>query len=379
MSPSAAVAVAVRRIWPLVVLIALVAAVTGLASLGSSSTDRTVANALINLTLVVGLYIFIGNSGVFSFGHIGFMAIGAYACALLTIPVELKQVLLLGLPDVIADAHMATVPAILMSGLVAAAVAAVLAVPLMRLSGLVAALGTLAMLLIVNVVARNWNDITNGTRGMSGIPTNTTIVSALLWAIVAMAVAFAFQEIRSGRRLRASREDEVAARSVGIAVSRERGIAFVVSAFLMGVGGALYAQFLGSITPDAFFLNITFLTIAMLVVGGVGSLSGAVIGTIVISLVAELFRRAESGIDFGALHIGGRPGEREVALAIVMLAILLLRPKGIAGGREIRWPLGPWQQEWRRRVMRDDAPGPPDASSPAETMAEVPPGTGAGA
>jgi branched-chain amino acid transport system permease protein len=367
-----------RRVWPLLLLVALVAAVTGLTSLGSASLDQTLVNALINLTLVVGLYIFIGNSGVFSFGHIGFMAIGAYVGALLTIPVELKQVLLLDLPGFISDAHMATIPAIIVSGLVAAAVAAVLAVPLMRLSGLVAALGTLAILLIVNVVARNWNEITNGTRGMSGIPTDTTIWSALVWALVAMAIAFAFQEIRVGRRLRASREDEVAARSVGVSVSRERGIAFVVSAFIMGIGGALYAQSLGSISPDAFFLNITFLTIAMLVVGGVGSLSGAVVGTIVVSVVAELFRRAESGIDIGALHIGGRPGEREVALAIVMLAILLLRPKGLVGGREITWPLGPWQLAWRRRHpsvgVHDGAEGEPAAGP----MAEVPPGTGAG-
>jgi branched-chain amino acid transport system permease protein len=151
-------------------------------------------------------------------------------------------------------------------------------------------------------------------------------------------VAWGFQRSRSGLRLRASREDDGAAHAIGIRVTRERGIAFVLSAFFVGAGGALYGMFIGSFTPDAFFLNITFLITAMLIIGGMTSLAGAVVGTIVISVLAEFLRRAEQGFDLGLFQVSARPGLREVGLAIAMLAILILRPAGVTGGRELAWP-----------------------------------------
>jgi branched-chain amino acid transport system permease protein len=138
-----------------------------------------------------------------------------------------------------------------------------------------------------------------------------------------------------GLRLRAAREDEYAARSVGIRVFPERYVAFVLSAFLVGAAGFLYAQFLTSFTADEFFVQLTFLTIAMLVVGGINSLSGAVIGTVVVSVIAELLRRVEQGVDLGVVSIPDRPGIESVGLALLMLVILIFRPQGITGGREI--------------------------------------------
>ena len=181
----------------------------------------------------------------------------------------------------------------------AAAFALVLSLPLARLSGLTAGLATFAVLSIVNIVARNWEQVTHGTAGVSGIPTTTTIWGALGWAMAAMAAAWLFQRSRVGLRLRASRENESAARSIGVAVARERAIAFVVSAFFVGVAGALFGMFIGSFNPDAFFLNITFLMIAMLVIGGTTSLAGAVVGTLAISAVSEFLRRVEGGVDLG--------------------------------------------------------------------------------
>lgn len=356
-----------RRLWPLLVLAIAVVVVAKLGSLGSAALDRTVVTMLINLVVVIGLYVFVGISGVFSFGQISFMAIGAYTAGILTIPVDRKDVLLSGLPDFLAGAHMGSVEATFMGGLVAAIGAAVLSLALMRMSGLVAALGTFAVLLIVNVVAKGWTDLTNGTSGMSAIPASTSVDRALMWAIGLLAVAFAFQESRIGARLRASREDDVAARSLGISVGRERTAAFVLSAFTCGIAGALYAQFLGSISPDAFFLKLTFLTIAMLVIGGTGSLAGAVVGTIVVSAVSEFLRRVESGFDVGSVRIEARSGLQNVALGIVMLAILVARPSGLTAGREIRWPLGGWELEWRRTVFprrdrTDDEPNGPQAT-----------------
>ena len=266
--------------------------------------------SVINLIVVVGLYTFVGVSGVFSFGHAAFMAIGAYTSAILVIPPETKKFVLPDLPGFLASAHLDPLPATIVAGAVAAVFALVLSLPLARLSGLTAGLATFAVLSIVNIVARNWEQVTHGTAGVSGIPTTTTIWGALGWAMLAMAAAWAFQRSRIGLRLRASRENESAARSIGVAVARERTIAFVVSAFFVGVAGALFGMFIGSFNPDAFFLNITFLMIVMLVIGGTTSLAGAVVGTIAISAVSEILRRIEGGVDLGL-----RPGLGEAGTA----------------------------------------------------------------
>ena len=138
----------------------------------------------------------------------------------------------------------------------------------------------------------------------------------MLWALAAIVVGFAFQSSGLGLRLRGSREDDIAARSLGIGVRTERRVAWVLHGFVMGVGGALYGQYLGSFNASFFYLALTFTTLAMLVVGGITSLSGAVIGSLTISFVAEVLHRIEQGADVGALHIPARPGLREVGLAI---------------------------------------------------------------
>ena len=332
-------AVLTETVWPPAALIAITFLVAIVAwMLGPDSLDRVVIGMVINTILVVGLYTFVGVSGVFSFGHAAFMAIGAYAGAILVIPRDTKTFVLPGLPDFLARAHLAPLPATIVAGAIAAAVALVISLPLARLSGLTAGLATFAVLSIVNVVSRNWEQLTHGTAGVSGIPTTTTIWVALAWAAVAIAAAWAFQRSRVGLRLRASRENEAGARSIGIGVAGERTIAFVLSAFLAGVAGALLGMFIGSFNPDAFFLNITFLMVAMLIIGGMTSLAGAVIGTIVISSLSELLRRLEGGADLGLVQLSARPGLRDVGLALVMLAVLILRPNGLTGGRELTWP-----------------------------------------
>lgn len=305
----------------LVILVALVGAFT------TPQVNYVAVNALVMVVTVVGLYIFVGNSGIFSFGHIGLMAVGGYTSALLSIPAEKKQLLLPDLPGFIAATTLAPELAILVGGLVTALVALVFAAPLARLSGLTAALGTLSLLFIVNSVAANWNEVTNGGAGIGGIPFATTRVTAVVFAIGAILVAWWYQRSGSGLRLRASREDETAATACGVFVGRERSIAFVLSGFVVGVGGGLLAHQLGTITPDAYYLALTFLSLAMLVVGGITTLSGAVIGTVVLAAVAEVLSEIESA--------AAAPGLREVGIALIMLVVLIARPRGITGGREV--------------------------------------------
>lgn len=327
-----------ERFWPVIAPALLIVACLVAAQFGSIVLQRELTLALIQVVLVVGFYSFAGISGVFSFGHMSFMAIGAYVTALITIPAAVKASLLPDLPSWLAALEIAPVPAALVAGAVAAVVALVAGIPLMRLSGIAAALAMFALLLMVHDVAMNWDAVTRGSQAMIGVPRNVDGTVAAVAAILAVVVVYGFQTSRFGLCLRAARDEDVVARASGVDVVAMRRIAFVLSAFVVGVGGFLYAQFIGSFTPETFFLNITFLTIAMLVVGGQRSLAGAVVGALVIAALSSALLRLEAGTSVGPLHLDVAPGLREVLLAAVMLLILVLRPQGISGGRELRWP-----------------------------------------
>jgi branched-chain amino acid transport system permease protein len=319
------------RVLTLVTLSALVIVVAVVGMLGSAILRVTVVGMLIYLILVIGLYVFVGNSGVFSFGHIAFMAIGAYTVGILRIPAETKQVLFPSLPMI----QIPSLAATLAGGFVAAVVALVLGLPLMRLTGLAAGLGTFALLSIAYVVGSNLDPVTGGSTGMAGVPATTTLGSTLVWALALLALAWAFQQTSCCLQLRATREDEVAARALGIGIMKERTISFALSAFITGVGGGLFAQYFGTFNPEAFYLKITFLVVSMLVVGGRASLSGAVVGTFFIAWIAEGLRQIEKGLAIGALETPSIPGLQEVGIALVMLSVLIVMPRGLTRGEEL--------------------------------------------
>ena len=330
--------VPLRWLWTPAALVLLLVLIGLLASMGPGSLQRTVTDALIKLIVVVGLYIFIGNTGVISFGQTAFMAIGAYMSAWLTMTPALKRIRFSDLPEFIATAQLPVLGAAPISAVAAAVVALVLGFPLMRLSGISASIGTFALLAVVIAVYGNWSGLTGGKSSLVGVPVETDLWYALIWAAVAIVIAWAFQRSRTGLLLRGSREDLVAARASGIDVHRLRLVAFVVSAFVVGLGGHTYAHFLGVLTVDAFFLDITFITIGMLVIGGMNSLSGAVLGVIVVSALLDVVRRMEAGMDLGAFEVPSLPGLSQVVLAVAMLLILVFRPAGLMGDREIAPP-----------------------------------------
>jgi branched-chain amino acid transport system permease protein len=336
-SPGVAVSV-LRRLFPLACLIAILILVAGAAEFAPTVVQRRITQGLINLVAVVGLYVFVGNSGVLSFGNVAFMAIGAYVSALLTMPAAAKSVFLPDLPAFLAAAEWPAIAAALAGGGAAAAIAAVVGFPLMRLSGISASIATFAILVVAYVVLGNWTSLTGGQNSLMGLPIYVGLWTAAAWAVVAVAVAFAHQESRSGLLLRASREDEAAAAASGVHMVSHRLAAFVVSAFLSGISGVLLAHFLGTVRVETFYLDLTFLIIAMLVIGGMRSLSGAVAGAIVITLLTELLRQAEIGVSIGGTVIAAPGGLGDAVLALIMLLIILFRPRGLAGGREIEWP-----------------------------------------
>lgn len=366
-----------RKIVPapvstLIALSGLVIVVTALGQLGGLVTQRVVTVGLVYIVAVVALYMFTGNSGIFSFGHVGLMALGGYLGALLTMTPSTKQLLFPALPSFASTVQLSPLDATLVSGAATAVVAAIIGFPLMRLAGIAASIGTFALLVIANVVAGNWTGVTGGVAGITAAETTST-GAALAWALVAMVVAMTFQRSRIGMRLRASREDEVAARASGISVYLERRISFVLSAFFAGVAGALYAGFVGTFNPNSFYLQLSFLLVAMLVVGGTYSLSGAVVGTISIAVLAELLRNLETGINLSAtLYIPGRPGLQQLILSAIMLAVLLRRPRGLMGGKEVELRLPQKRRRWPRLPAPEDdhlhlATGVPDTQKTRST------------
>jgi branched-chain amino acid transport system permease protein len=359
-----------RRVWPpfflcLVVVITWVLVDT----FGDVVYTDTAVRMFINLMIVLGLQIFSGNSGVLSFGHIAFMAVGAYSAALLTIPTDIKKFTFLTMPDFLSSwifpAQLSALEGTLAGAGFATLFALLFAAPIVRLAGVQAGIGTLAILVIVFNFNIFTSAITRGTSTMIGVPKTTTFLSVLIWVLIFIAVAFAFQQSRGGLRLRASRENEWAAKSVGVRISVERAVAWVLSGFVVGVAGALYGHYFVTFSPFDFYFGLTFLTIAMLVVGGMSSLTGAVVGCYLLTVVNELFRRWEVN---GLGSVTPPSGTANLVLAFVLLAALILRPKGITGGKEIPWP-GDWRLDWIRRLRpRVTGSVPVSAGNPGEPV-----------
>jgi branched-chain amino acid transport system permease protein len=317
----------------LAALLVLIAAVTLLTR--NEALQVTLTEMFIRVIVVVGLYVFIGNSGIMSFGQIGFMCIGAYAAAWATAEPSFKGIMLGGLPAVLRDNQYPFLVATAGALLLPAAVALLLGAAIMRLSGTAASIATFAFLIIVNSVYSNWDSVTAGVSSIIGIPTVVGPWTACTVAALAILVAYLFQISRVGLMLRASRDDEVAARASAVKILRMRLVAFVLSAALVGVGGGLYAQFLGILTVDPFYLNLSFITIAMLVVGGMSSLTGAVTGVVAVTAIVEILRFLERGLSVRDVTLALPQGSQEIGLGIVMALILVFRPTGLSRGREL--------------------------------------------
>ncbi len=268
-----------------------------------------------------------------SFGHISFVAVGAWAAGVLSVPEQEKPAFMPYLFDFLSDTTVGNVPSLVIAGVAGAVFALVVGLPLMRLSGLAAGIATLAVLEITNNILRYYERIGPGLNVFSSVPETTGLLQAALGALVVIVAAFAYQRSRFGRQLRATREDPAAARAVGVSIYRQRLGAFVLSGFLAGLAGGLYVHFL-PINVDAVYLDLTFITLAMLVIGGATSLWGAVIGALAVSALDSVLANAENGLDVLGRTIEVPAGTRIVVVSALMALVLILRPSGLTGGRE---------------------------------------------
>jgi branched-chain amino acid transport system permease protein len=315
--------------------LALIAAAWAVGEGAGPSLRSEVTLILCTVVIVCGLQLFIGGSGIYSFGHLAFAAIGGYLAAFLTLPPLFAALQTPALPSFLVHADAGPVAVVGVVAAVCAIAGALLGVPLMRTQALAIPISTFAFLIVVYNVVANWDALTGGSGGLVDIPTTTGLAGAALLAGLASLIALAFRFSPSGYRLQASREDEVAARALGVRVTRERLLAFALSAALCGVGGALTVHESGVLTPSTFYFDATVTTLTMLVLGGARSVFGAVCGTLAVGAIGEVLRSLEEGADlFGLVRIGETPGLAAIGLGLILLATIIALPDGITGGRE---------------------------------------------
>lgn len=280
-----------------------------------------------------------GFTGLFSLGHAGFMAVGAYTCALLTMPVAVKDqnFFLAPINEALRTLILPFPAALLVGGLFAALIAFLIGAPVLRLKGDYLGITTLGFAEIIRIVITNLQTITNGAIGFKGIPAKTN----LWWSfgIAAFTTIFLFWLIRSsyGRALKAIREDEIAAEAMGISLFKHKVLSFVIGAFFAGVGGGLLGNLLGAINPLLFRFTLTFNILLIIVLGGMGSITGSIISAFVVTIGQEALRFLDQPFSLGFIQVPGISGLRMVVFSALLMLVVLFFSRGLMGTNEFSW------------------------------------------
>jgi branched-chain amino acid transport system permease protein len=293
----------------------------------------------INIILALSLNLIYGFTGLFSLGHAGFMAIGAYVCSILIMTPEQKDMLFILEPayDWVAAAHAPFLVAVITGGLVAALFGVVVGFPLLRLGDDYLGIATLGFAEIIRVVANNIPRLTNGALGFKGIPAFANLWWNYAWCLITLYVIARLLASNTGNVLRAIRDDETAARAMGVNVFRYKLLSFSVGAFFAGIGGALLASLLTTIDPKMFLFTLTFNVLMIVVAGGLGSLTGSVLAGIGITVLLEWLRFVENPVNLFGFELPGVPGMRMVVFSLALIMIILFRREGLMGMRELTW------------------------------------------
>ena len=293
----------------------------------------------INAILALSLNLIYGFTGLFSLGHAGFIAIGAYVSALCILTPEQKEMMWILEPIIwpFSDLFTPFWISALAGGLVATIFAFIIAVPVLRLGDDYLGIATLGFAEIIRVIIVNATCVTNGSLGIKGIPGHASLLSCYIWTLFTLIVLWRLLFSNYGNVMRCIRDNEIAARVMGINVFRYKVLSFCIGAFFAGVGGALLGSHLSTIDPKMFNFLLTFNVLMFVVAGGLGSLTGSLLGATVITILLEWLRAIEEPMDLGFVEIPGIPGMRMVVFSLVLLAIILYRREGIMGTREITW------------------------------------------
>ena len=278
-----------------------------------------------------------GVAGQFSLEPNGFVAIGAYFTAILLIPAETKMDMyaLVDPAPIILQMKAQFLPAILIGGVAAAIVALLLSFPVFRVRGDYLAIVTLGFGFIIRIFAINNPAYTNGAMGLNDIPDIANFTWIGIIALITFIVMIHIIYSKFGRAMKSVRDDEDAATAMGINTFKIKTYAFMTSAFFEGMGGGLLASMLTTITPDQFSFLLTFQLLIIIVLGGLGSMSGALIATVLVMGGMEWLRFLDENIVIFGMDLGAHPGMRMVVFAILLIVMMLFARKGLLGDKEI--------------------------------------------
>jgi branched-chain amino acid transport system permease protein len=300
---------------------------------------RLLNNVAIFITLAVAYNLINGVCGQLNLGPNAFIALGAYTAALLTMTPAEKSLNFLITPLYWPLSQM-TLPfplALLAGGLVAAVFGLITGFPVFRVRGDYLAIVTLGFGEVVRVLANNFQGLTNGPLGLKGLSPYTNLWWSWGVAVVTTTVIVALVNSGYGRAMQAIREDETAAKAAGINTFRHLLLAYILSAFFFGVGGGLLAHLITTISPSLFTFFLTFNLLIIIVVGGLGSTTGAILAAAFFTLAGEWLRVVEEPWVLGTHTIPGIPGMRMVILSLALLLVIIFRRRGLLGRWEFSW------------------------------------------
>ena len=295
----------------------------------------------IYIILALSLNLINGFTGLFSLGHAGFMALGAYTSALLTMSPAQKEMNFFLAPIVapLANIQLPFIPALLISALVAAAAGFLIGAPALRLRDDYLAIATLGFSEIIRVILTNLQSVTNGALGLKGLPRYSTTYT--IWGAAFLSTVFILALINSafGRSCRAVRDNEIAAQAMGIHTARVKITSFTIASFMAGIGGALLGHLMSTIDPRMFSFPLTYNILLIVVLGGVGSVTGSIIAAIVVTISMEALRFLDGSLNLIFVRTQGLPGLRMVVFSILLMLVIIFRQRGLMGDREFSWDM----------------------------------------
>jgi len=306
------------KFFQLISMVVIVAVLWGMNHLLEDNINpyvlRVIINCGIGMILAMSLNLVNGCAGQFSLGHAGFMGVGAYTSATITTVLALS-------PFFKTDLGVGC--AIVTGGVAAAIAGYLVGLPSLRLRGDYLAIVTLGFGEIIRICFLNIQEV-GGARGLPGIPNRANFFWVYLWVVITFVALLRLLRSSYGRAILSVRENEIAAESMGVDIAHYKIIAFVVSSFFAGIAGGLFAHFQSFIDPNSFVFNKSVEAVIMVVIGGMGSLSGAIFGGIIVSVLPELLRVFEQ--------------YRMVIFPLILIVLMLVRPMGLFGHKEI-WEL----------------------------------------
>ena len=325
------------------ILLPLICLIIAIASFTEIAGRELLLLGCVNIIAATGLGLFSGTSGILSLGHVAFFGVGAYVAAWFTLPAAMKSFLLADMPMYVQEAEWSLAAALPVAALVSMALGAVTGLVMMRLRDTSAVIASFGFVVIAYLFFIGAKPLTNGKQALYSIPTEQATWPVFIGAMaVALGIAYYMKSTRFARNLEATRDEEQASRSIGIEPQIHIFIFWVVSAGIVGVAGALFGHVTGVISPSGFYLEKTFALVVMIILGGYRSVSGCVVGAVVITIAEEIFRKTEehlgtfAGMDTGwGFEFPLVFGLTAISFSILILIILYTRPQGVLGYREI--------------------------------------------